>query len=168
MAALIETTDFVGTIELQSDQYTASDLQQYIDTYSRDSIYVLLGNTLGQLFLDDYDGGAGTPTGVYATIWNPLRYTHGGEDFRSQGMKFFVARYVWFFYARDNNVRVSIGGNKSKRSQNSDQNADPAWLAKVWNDAAETAQAIQYYCKYVESGDYPDFNGEYFENLIGL
>lgn len=168
MTALIETTDFVGTIEIQSDQYTTSDLQQYIDTYSRDSIYVLLGNTLGQLFLDDFDAGLGTPTGVYATIWDPLRFTNCGEDFRSQGMQYFVARYVWFFYARDNNMKVSIGGNKSKISQNSTPNADPAVLSKVWNDAAETARVIQYYCKYVEPTDYPDFNGEFFESSIGL
>lgn len=168
MAELITISDFTGVIELQQDQYTEADVQVYIDTYSRDAVYVLLGNTLGQLFLDDFDANAGVPTSPYDTIYNTLRFEDNHQNFTSFGMKYFIARYVWFFYARDNNMRVSIAGNKSKRGQNSDQNADPAMLTKVWNDAASTAQTIQYYCKYVAPSDYSTFNGEFFEYSIGL
>ena len=167
MADLITTTEFIGSVQLQADQFTTDRITEYISQYDRDLVRTLLGQELGDLFLADYDANAGVPTGVYATIWNPLYVNDCGIEFRSKGMQFFILRQLWFYYSRDNNVRITIGGNVSKKSQNSDPNADPAFLAKTWNDGIRTAKTIQLYiCQNM--ADYETFNGQPLEFMTGL
>ena len=167
MSVLIAPSDFTGVIQLQTDQFTNSELTNYIAEYDRDIVRDLLGQELADLFFTDFDTGSGTPTGVYATIWNPLNVTYYGVEYRSKGMAYHIARLVWFYYARDNNVNITIGGNKSTESQNSTPNADNGFLAKVWNDGIRTGQAIQYYINE-NMTDYPTYNGQHLEFIQGL
>lgn len=167
MADLLTIADFVGAIDLQVDNNTEETVEVYIEDYTRDHVRQLLGQELGDLFLTNYDDNAGVPTGVYATIWEPFTLEYCGKEYRSKGMQFYLSRLLWFFYSRDNNVRVTIGGNKSKASQNSTTNSDNFYLTKNWNDGILTGQVIQ---QYIEQNltDYPTYNGQELEYLIGL
>ena len=98
MADLVTSAQFIGTVQLQADQFTTGRIDEYISQYDRDMIRYILGQELGDLFLTDYDDNAGVPSGVYATIWDPLTVTHCGIEQRSKGINFYLLRQLWFYY----------------------------------------------------------------------
>ena len=80
-----------------------------------------------------------------------------------------VLGYVWFFYARQNNINVTLGGNMAPKAENSDQNADGFNMARNFNNSIQTAKAIQWYiCNNTDGNEYPEFNGQSFRLLTGL
>lgn len=168
MANIVELADFVGSFELQEDQFTADTFDPIRDEYERQFVYKVLGAELGKLFLADFD--ANTPTTLdprFQAIYDAFIEDYNFCIVESKGIKEMTKSVVWFFFARDNNITISLGGNKSHKSENSDPSADGLNLAKNYNKAIRTGHAIQWYiCQ--NSSTYPEYNGQALNYIIGI
>ena len=59
--SIIQTSDFVGEVQISKNKFTASDLQSYIDRVEEDVLKELLGDTLYLAFkADSFGNDAGS------------------------------------------------------------------------------------------------------------
>ena len=160
MAYIVSISDFVGEFQLQQDNNTESKFDLIRDEHSRTYVRRLLGAELGNLFLTDLDANGPTAlTARFQSIYDAFEEDFNYEIIESKGLKFFIKSVVWFYYARQNNVIVSLGGNKAATSQNSEPTNNGIWMAHMFNKGVETANAIQWYILQ-NASTYPEFNGQ--------
>ena len=168
MANIVTISDFEGSFQIQSDTRTTARFNLVRDEYQNEFIYTMMGAELGALFLADLDGSGVPQTAIYLSLYNAFQEdTDFGALVRSRGIKEAVKAYVWFFFARNNNHLITTSGNTVKRSENADVSIDPFYLAQNFNKAIETAHAIQWYINENLS-DYPTYNGQELEYMIGI
>lgn len=165
---IITISDCTGDTQLQKDTSTVAKFNIIRDAHDKSYIYKLLGAELGTLFIASLDGN-GVPVGArYLAIYNAFAQDADyGKVVESKGIKFFLSNIIWFYYARQNNVVISTGGNKAKKSENSDQNADGFLLGRNYNAAINTSRAIQWYIVQ-NIATYPEYKGQRLKFMIGL
>jgi len=167
MPSLVQITDFSGEYQLQFDNATTTKFNLIRDEHEKDYIYKLLGVELGDLFIANLASG-GVPTDArFLAIYNPFAYDQDSCYVKSNGMKSYMKGIVWFYYARNNPYTIATGGNKVNKDQNSDQLSDGLVLARMYNMAITTGKAIQSYI-LKNSTNYPEFNGQCMDFVIGL
>ena len=171
MANIVELTDFIGTTQLQEDDFTAEKFDPIRNEWERFNIYCMLGATLGDLFLVDFD--ANTPTTLtprFQAIYDAFQIDDGDCGIRkSRGIKAMTQYIVWFYFARDNNITISLSGNKSAEGENSNPSADGLNLARNYNKGVESYFNIQWYiCNNTDGHDYPEYNGQPLDYVIGI
>lgn len=169
--AIVTIDDYIGEFQLQFDNQTTARFNAIRDNHTNDYIYLLLGAELGGLYLADLDAD-GVPSearflALYNAFQEDLSNGYYSGMVQSKGMKFFIKGIIWWYFARANNVRISLAGNKSSTSQNSSPNADGLFLARIYNEAIETGKAIQWYISQ-NSSTYPEYNGQRLEYNIGI
>ena len=165
MANILEFIDMSGTARLQKDNNTVKKFNAIRDEKESEFLAQILGAELASLFYVNFNAVYPDTSLLdprFLVIYNALRYDYNCDVIESQGLKQIQMFYVWFFYARDNNITISVGGNFAGKSQNADQAADPANLAKNYNKAIRSARNIQFYiCD--NSATYPEYNGQPLE-----
>jgi len=170
-------TDFTGTAQLQFDTQTEAKFDVIRDERESTYIYQLLGAELGALFIADLDANGVPVTVRFLDIYNAFAEDIGTTTFynwpgidtiaESKGIKYFLKNIIWFYFARNNQMLVSAGGNKSASSQNSTPNNDSFALARMYNKSIDTGHAIQWYiCD--NSATYPEYNGQFLEYIIPM
>ncbi len=166
---VITISDCTGDTQLQKDNNTVAKFNVIRDAHDKSYIYKLLGAELGTAFIADLDVNGVPQTVRFTNIYNA--FVQDGEGcqgvIESKGIKFFLSNIIWFYFARQNNVVISTGGNKAKKSENSDQNADGFLLGRNYNAAINTSRAIQWYI-VKNIADYPEYRGQRLKFLIGL
>ena len=169
--AIVTIDDYIGEVQLQIDNATTARFNSIRDKHSDDYIYQLLGGELGTLYLADLDANGVPSEARFLAIYNA--FVQDASDVslyglvQSKGIKFYIKNIIWFYFARQNNVRISLGGNKSSSSQNSTPNADGLYLARIYNESIDTGKAIQWYINQ-NSETYPEYNGQRLIYCIGL
>jgi hypothetical protein len=168
MANIVTISDFEGSFQIQYDTRTTAKFNLIRDEFQNDFIFDLLGAELGALFLADLDGSGIPQTTRFEALYEPFTEdTDYGQVVRSKGLKDAVKAIVWYYFARQNNHLITTSGNTVKRSENADVSTDPFFLTQNYNKAIESGYAIQWYINENLS-DYPEYNGQELEYLIGL
>lgn len=175
--AIVTIDDYIGEFQLQIDNQTTARFNAIRDNHTNDYIYQLLGAELGALYIADLDANGVPSEARFLALYNAFQEDLSNGFYfwdsyysgmvQSKGMKFFIKGIIWWYFARANNVRISLAGNKSSVSQNSSPNADGLFLARIYNEAIETGKAIQWYI-YQNSSTYPEYNGQRLEYNIGI
>ena len=160
MPNLIQYTDFSGTARIQKDNNTVQKFDAIRDEKESEFMANVLGAELSELLYADLDSNGVPQTARFTDIYEAFKLDLNCSVYQSLGIKKMCVYIVWFFYARDNNISIAVGGNFSGKSQNADQASDPANLAKNYNKGVKTARAIQNYIEE-NSSDYPEYNGQY-------
>jgi hypothetical protein len=171
---ILNILDFTGTAQLQIDTQTETKFDVIRDERENSYIYELLGAELGGLFIADLDINGVPVTARFLDIYNAFAedITTGvypdwcnGAVVESKGIKYFLLNIVWFYFARNNQMLVTAGGNMSAASQNSTPNNDSFALVRMYNKSIDTGKAIQWsICE--NSATYPEFNGQYLNYNI--
>lgn len=166
MADLITIADQLGDFQIQEDINTESKFNAIRDEWDRLYIRKLLGAELGNLFLTNFDDNSGVPTGRYATIYAAIQEDDNGYLLESKGIKFFIKGIIWYYFARQNQITISTGGNKSSKSENAESTDNATIFARNYNASIRTGKAIQRYIRQ-NSSTYPEYNGQDLDFLIG-
>lgn len=169
MANIVTFSDYLeGTVTLQQDSTTQARLEAIRDEYQDGYIYQLLGADLGTLFLTDLNGSGVPQTARFTALYNAFVEDDECEGIkRSQGIKFFIKNLIWFHFARINNTRVTAAGNVSHLAENAEPAFNGKYYAHLYNQSIDTGKAIQWYI-HQNSEDYPEYNGQYLDYVIGL
>lgn len=166
MANIVTISDFVGAFQIQEDPRTTAKFNYIRNEFENDFLYQLLGATLAEAFLADLDVNGVPQTAIYEAIYEPFAEDYNGHVIRSKGLKEAVKAVVWFYFARQNNHLITTSGNTVKKSENADISTDPFYLVQNYNKAIEIGYAIQWYINE-NIADYPDYNGQELEYIIG-
>ena len=162
---LLQTSDFTGFNYLNIGTNETVKLQAYIDRYEREYILKLLGVDLGVAFIDDL-----------ANVSQDARFTVIQDSFElqdssglmhiSRGMVDFLCAAIAYHYVKDNQAKHSVSGVAAKLAEAGtvkSQENGYRFAEKRWNEALETAESIQWYCKIYDSATYPEYKGQEFE-----
>lgn len=166
MPNLIEFTDFQGTSRLQKDNNTVVKFDAIRDEKESEFMANVLGAELSTLMYADLDVNGVPQTARFTALYDKFQIDLNECVIQSLGIKRMCVYIIWFFYARDNNIYISVGGNFASKSQNSDQASDPVNLAKNYNKGITTGKAIQVFIEENEA-DYPEYNGQVL-NLMSM
>jgi len=168
-------TDFVGTTQLQEDDNTEDKFNVIRDERENTYIFKLLGAELGNLFIADLDANGVPQTARFTDIFEAFAEdVSSGFCFEwmtinglveSKGIKQYLIDTVWFYFARNNPVLITTGGNKISESENSSNSADGATLGRIYNKAVDTGLAIQWFIEDKPT-IYPEYNGQKLKYII--
>ena len=168
MSAIVNISDYLGTVQLQQDDTTEDKFDAIRDEFSDQYVYKLLGAELGKLFLANLDVNGVPVTARFLAIFNAFANDDGCEGVQiSAGLKYYIKQVIWFHYARVNNVLITTAGNTTKLGENSEPAITGNVLAHNFNKGIKTGKAIQWYiCQ--NSDDYPEYKGQYLDYVVGL
>jgi hypothetical protein len=172
---ILATTDFTGFQLLAQSNNITPVLQKFIDRYEKKAILDILGVKLGTLFIADLVNGVST-TPKYDVINKPFDVQRDPTvpsltlptDFiySSLGMKDILASFVYYHYVVKTQV---ISGQAGMIKQNADAanvvtvRGAARMAENAYNDALDSVEAIQWYCKSYAPADYPEYNGRCIE-----
>lgn len=164
MPNLVEISDFTGTYAIPIDQFTSDEFEAVRDAHQFDMIYLLMGGELGDLFIADLDSNGVPQTARFEALYDPFTEDYNGTVIKSLGIKEMVKAYLYMLFSRDNNVSLTITANVKKNGENSSTTSNSLFIVRKYNQAVDTAKAIQWYiCQ--NSDDYPEENRQEIEYL---
>lgn len=159
MANIIELSDLVGTARLSKDANTKKKFDPIRDEREVSAIYQLLGVELGKLFYAELATNNPPVDARFLDLYNAFSEDYNCDVIESKGLKYYCGYIVWFFFARDNSINITLSGNFAAQGENATQSADSGNLAKNYNKAIKTGQAIQWFI--CDNADvYPEYNGQ--------
>jgi len=162
MANLVEISDFTDQFKIATDQYTEADFETFRDDHQFDLIYEMFGAVMGQAFIDDLNSSGVPQDALFLALYNAFVQDSNDCLVKSIGIKLIVRNYLFVKYSRENGKTVGMPGNSESKQENSTLVKSITWLVTKYNDAIESAQAIQWkICQ--SSADYPDYNGQELE-----
>jgi len=157
MPNLVEITDFTGELAIPQDKFTSSKFSVVRNARQFEMLYDIMGAELATLFIADLDSSGVPQTARFTNLYDAFVEDDNNAVVRSLGIKEMVKRLVYFYYVRENNKIVTLNGNKSNEGENSKINFTIDWFINKYNEAIETAKAIQWYIE--ENLDtYPEEN----------
>ena len=163
--SILKVTDFAsGYTKIATDQYTDSDLELFlIDKKLYATIKRIMGDELGQAFIDDLTGDPAIPvTAKWVTIWNDFEATVDDIPFYCIGLKDIIVYLTYCdFVSQQSIVNISSGNN----SINQEAASKEGLMKKsvVVNNRA--VEGIRYLQLYLDDNptDYPNFDGYNFD-----
>jgi len=164
MPNIVEISDFTGKFKIATDQYTETDFEAFRDERQFDMIYEMLGAVLGAAFIADLNSSGVPVNAPYTTIFAPFVEDNNGELIRSEGIKKMVRNDLFVKWARENGKDVNLPGNSSSEQENSKPVLSVTWIVLKYNQAIDTARAIQWYIGK-NSADFPYYNGQEMEYM---
>lgn len=167
MANIVEIADFTGEFQLQSDTYSDAKFDIIRDEHSNTAIYELLGGELGTLFLADLDANGVPQTARFTDIYDAFVIDESPGINQSKGIKEYIKGIVYFYFARNNPFIVSLGGNSITKAQNSNNNINPNYIVRIYNNSIVIGKNVQWYIAN-NSATYPEYNGQYLNYNSGL
>lgn len=151
------------------DQGGFSDFETYLsETKENNFIKQILGNDLGQEFIDDLTGTPSRPqTAKFTTIFNELNFEYGSSSFYTTGL-FEILKYLFYFdYVSQQEVINQAGGNKGVSLEAGVNEGLIRRSTIIYNRAVQNIEILQGYVRD-NSATYSDFNGECFDYLSPL
>jgi len=165
--AIVKIADMVGPVLIQQDNNTEELFNPLRNELEGMFLRRLMGIELGNLFLASVQVSGVPPSGRFLTIFSPIQENLNGFEVDSQGIKEMLKCILYFYYARDNNVRVTLAGNVNQKGENSTPNSDNFNLTKTYNKGIEIAQTIQFYIGQ-KLDVYPEYKGQKLRMAIGI
>ena len=143
----ITTTDFIGKFEVTTNEFTSTNLVEYISRYQK----LLTVELLGVELFDLYEANPTDPE--FVLIENPLTFqTDNGMIYESLGLKNMLVGFIYFMYTRDLYSRPSIVGVVKPSNENSTTPTNvSALLWQRYNESVNSYEAIQEYIKENDS-----------------
>jgi len=159
---LTKLSDFeVGRFALPQSSITSKNLISIIGDVEEVELCNLLGFELSELLISDLDG-TNTPvnqrfTKIFYKFFEKSSIC--SEKMVSAGIVDMLKGFVFFYYGRTLNVRLSMNGAITAESENAESRpANHSQLRANYNKSVKTFKAIQAYVK--ENEDiYPEFDG---------
>ena len=147
---IIDETYFIKELsvpnlnEMDSDNLTV--LEQYIDKYARQ----FMQNILGYELFKDFDTNKLTAQ-KWIDLINGKEYTKDGKLVKWKGLIYedgiykgsILAKYVFYFWLKDNITTVTATGEKMIEAQNAIAVNSNQRLVSVWNDFVKEYQNTQ-------------------------
>lgn len=161
--AITQASDFTGKWQIATDQYSTNRIQPYIDKYEPIYLAKLLGAVLSDDLITDIGGGTSPTDPLLVLIFNPFTKDGScGELHISEGIKAFLRGAIYWHFMTDGKVSPNpVSGSSKPKTENSNTAVGMAYINSRYNDAVDTAKAIQWFiCE--NSADYPDYNGQEF------
>ena len=167
MALFVTIDDFVGEIAIPRDKYTEANLQGYLDKYEKNLLIELLGAELYKAFIKDYteanpDANKFTED-RYIAIFNEIILDESDcVLIRSEGIPKMLQYMIYFYFTRDLNFKMTIGGSVNNLQADAKESLfDATNMITIYNEGVKTWNWIQYYldCYNPENYDYKNFNG---------
>ena len=87
MASIVSLSDFIGSLQLQQDNFTEDRFNSIRDEWEPQFIYKLLGAELGGLFLADLDANGVPITARFTDIYEAFQLDYNCEVIKSIGIK---------------------------------------------------------------------------------
>ncbi len=159
--AIVSVEDFTGKFRVVLNGYKEEDFAEYIDRYEAIYLVKTLGKELYNLFIADLAEVAHDP--IYTKINEPfIEQSECGKILDSKGVKDLILGFIYFHWQTDSAVQQTIiGGKRQKGELSNDPQNNKGSIWDRWNEAVQTARAIQEYCN--ENLDvYPTFKGILF------
>ena len=138
--SIIQTSDFVGEVQISKNKFTAADLQSYIDRVEEDVLKQLLGDTLYLAFKADSFGNDAGSRDRYKELLNGLEYTNPNDSSLTvayMGLKRMLRLFIYAEYLPNQLYNNTIIGEVEGSSRNAFNTA----VTKV-NDTAEDRQRM--------------------------
>lgn len=135
--ALIDGTFFYGELEIaqQESPGIAESLGYAMVKYEKQFLYRLLGKTLADTFISHESDGSG--------IWYDLKLQLVDSSAKDSP----IARYVYYFYQRDDTTRTVGAGQAKPAAQNAVMVSSFGKMVKAWNDMARQVRDIIKFLK---------------------
>jgi len=138
--SIIQTSDFVGEVQISKNKFTAADLQAYIDRVEEDVLKQLLGDTLYLAFKADSFGNDAGSRDRYKELLNGLEYTNPDDSSLTvayMGLKRMLRLFIYAEYLPNQLYNNTIIGEVEGSSRNAFNTA----VSKV-NETAEDRQRM--------------------------
>ena len=163
--SILKTTDFAsGYTKIATDQYTDTELATFlVDKKLHATIKRIMGDELGQAFIDDLTGDPAVPvTAKWTTIFEDFEAVVDDIPFYCLGLKNILVYLTYCDYVSQQSIVNISTGNKGI----SQEAAITEGLIKksviVNNRAVEAIRYLQLYLDDKPS-DYPNFDGYNFD-----
>jgi len=169
MALITATTDFVGKYKISQDNFSATELQSYLDKYEPIYLNKLMGAELYALFVTDYNSApANQPTAArFVAMFDAFQTDDGNLLYISEGIEEMLLGILYFEFVRDLPFKVQVSGtSKPVKSISSNAQAYEAGLYNRFNRGVDTYCAIQWLID--DSTDYPEENMQPLSKTFGL
>lgn len=166
MGIFVNLADFKGgkhNIPDASNPLTTANVTAIIDSYEKQSIYDLLGVTLGDLVIA-YKNASATPTNLhYDKII--AAFAMDNPDgcsgiIKSLGIQEYIKASIYYEYNK-NALRLTTAGVAQpdvEAATTVGPRGQFRFAENKFNDSLDTVESIQWYCcRY--SAAFPDFNG---------
>lgn len=176
---LVELADFAsGKYKIATTNVTETDLQDYIDRYEKPYIYKIFGVELGQLIIDDINGGS-TSDPIEQRLQNLIDsfvlqanscWPFTRKVYESLGLKDILKAAIYFHYVKEDQSKHSQSGvtqGDAEVSKVSTVRTAVAFAEKRWNEALGSVEAIQWRCRHYEASEYPEYAGVYLPPQYG-
>lgn len=162
MGQFIDADDLTGRYAIAQDSASLVEIELIIDKYEHKYLRQLLGVTLFELFKANYEAGSGTPTGIFAEIWEPFQVDEGRSVIESEGMLEMLKGFIFFEYARIQPQKNTIAGTLKQTVENAEIiSFEEADIYGRYNDAIKNYNAIQWYIEKNQTDSvYQDYNGQ--------
>lgn len=175
MSIILAISDFSGFHILNQSTARTPILQAMIDRYEAHYIKQLLGAELGNLFIANK--AEPSQDARFVVIQDAFDYTHNQKDYSSRGMKDYLLAAVLYEYVTNMQVRPTDNGI-AKSVDEAETIVTPQqarrYAERKWNEALDTVEAIQWYCKtYADTlhpsdpdMQYPEYLGKELEPIF--
>ena len=162
MSIFVQSSDFsVGQFKLSRGVYTDADLQNIIDENEPRILKELLGCSLYDLFIADYDVNTKTFSEArFTKIYEPFCEEESNcWQYLSEGMKIMLMAFIMVEYIdyQDQNNRITGQVNEETENSKRVDGTATAWY-NIYNRAIKTYHAIQWYITCEKPEDYPEEN----------
>ena len=154
---LLRLSDFTGFELLATNTKAAVLIQQYIDRYEAQYIYKLLGIDLGKLFIADLANASQADR--FALIEDAFAIEQEPKQYVSLGMKDFLACAVLYHYIKDTqaqHTQAGVADSLNEAMTVSSPIDASRYAERKFNEALDTVDAIQWYCKTYAYETYPN------------
>jgi hypothetical protein len=166
MGILIDADDFVGKWKIATDDYSETELDDYITTFEKKFLVALLGVELYDLFAADLVAQV-PQTAIYISIFNEFYIDDSSCVFHSEGMKKMLLGLIFFQYVRDQDIKNTVSGTVRNQSELANQIPSFNSVVQRWNQSTDTFGVIQWYiCD--NSTSYPTYNGQLIQHTSGI
>jgi hypothetical protein len=166
MAILLSVNSFIGgkyDIPEAEIAQKATVVQDAINIFEKEAIYLLLGVTEGDRFITWVQASFIPANADYTAIKDAFAQDEPGCGIiKSNGMIEFLKAYVFYQYIKNGMVNGHAGVFNTK-AETADK-ASPAgamrFAESYFNGELDTALAIQWYCEQNPTA-FPDYNGQH-------
>ncbi len=153
MIYITEQEQFVGELSLILSQKCDEDprLKYFIESYEPEILRDLLSDDFYnelQIQLDD------PLTGDWTTLVNGGDFVYCGKSHHFKGLKYMTARYIYFYYQRDNATVTSSNAENQPKQENSLNMGNMVKQRTNWNKAFNQVEVLK---KFLSSTDFENY-----------
>lgn len=157
--AVLTVSDFNSKFATARNEYTSSNVTEYISRYEDYYLVHLLGKELYDIFIVSYDDNLSPDYTRSVALYNAFIEQYSGGIFQSQGIKDMLMGFVYFHYQRDIYTQPTTSGNVKNASQNSTSSGFVQnMMFQKYNESIDSYYAIQRYI-IENSATYPEYDG---------